>query len=141
MSKYNDQKLICEIDSENATLFLENGHEIHTDSPVFEDAQDCTGAGDAEPAIRYLMGNYEIEFRTVRQVSTDPVKFENVQASDAELTATARAIYHDSETDFTDIDNAKMYLLWQATSDLVQSADDLDHVTDDDERSYGPARY
>lgn len=140
MSKYNDQKLICEIDSENATLFLANGHEIHTDSPVFEDAQDCTGAGDAEPAIRYLMDNYEIEFRTIRQVSTDPVKFENVQASDAELTATARAIYFESDTDFEDIDNAKLYLLWQATSDLVENAEP-EHVTDDDERSYGPARY
>jgi len=78
------------------------------------DIADCRASGDCEPACTYVRDSLGVEFRIVaRNPATG--EYENRLATDSELTATARAIYFDNETDFTDRATAELYLIWEAS--------------------------
>ncbi|WP_417737729.1 hypothetical protein [Rosistilla oblonga] len=82
---------------------------------MLSDMNDCNGSGDAEPACQYILDNYKPEFRIVRRVDG---KYQNVIASKEEKHQVCREIYGGSDTNFKDEDNANLYLVWAAASDL-----------------------
>jgi hypothetical protein len=86
-----------------------------------ENVLDCTRSGDCEPACEYVRRALRPEFRTVARNAAG--EYENRLATDDEITETARAIYFDSETDFADVENAELYLIWSAASDYAQERD------------------
>ena len=79
-----------------------------------QDVSDCTGSGDAQPACEYIRDAIGVEIRIVARNAQG--EYENRLATDSEIEATARAIYFDSESDFSDIDLAKTYLIWDAAN-------------------------
>lgn len=85
-----------------------NGESVANDSNI----ADCRASGDCQPACEFVRDSLGVEFRIVAR--NESGNYENRLATDSELTATAQAIYFDSESDFTDIDTAKMYLIWDA---------------------------
>ena len=82
---------------------------------MLSDMNDCNGSGDAEPACQYILDNYKPEFRIVREVGG---VYQNVVASKEEKLQVCREIYGGSDTDFNDEDNANLYLVWAAASNL-----------------------
>lgn len=93
-----------------------NGESVANDPDVI----DCCAPGDAEPACRYLLG-LGIEFRIVARNALG--EYENRLASDCEIAETARAIYFDSESDFSDVETAKSYLVWAAAADCENESE------------------
>lgn len=96
-----------------ASACLANGESI-VGSDYESDFLDCCAQGDVEQACEYIRDQIRVEFRAVaRSESGD---YENRLATSLEMAATCRAIYCDSETDFDDIENAALYLIWEAAS-------------------------
>ena len=126
MTAERKERFTIELDSENATPVLDHVDRGPVSYRLVKDLMDCTGSGDAEPALRYFLDTYDVEFVTTLRACYPDVQFENadgyerITALPHVLTATATAIYFESETDFTDTDTAKMYLLWQAASDAEE---------------------
>ena len=114
-----DPQIIIEISpiEPRATACLMDGSEIATNPDILSDMNDCNASGDCQEACEYVRDQIGIEFRIV---AIDPAtgKYKNRLATDNEMQATCEAIYFDSETDFSDSDTAKSYLIWQAASDL-----------------------
>lgn len=81
---------------------------------------DCTDSGDAEPACVYVRDHVGIDFRIVARNAGG--EYENRAATASEKAETCRAIYFDSETDFTDEKTADLYLIWQAAAELEAEA-------------------
>jgi hypothetical protein len=91
-----------------------SGEEISTDPAVAFDWADCARSGDCEQACRYVIDHVGVEFRTVAR--NDKGKYENRLATADEKAATCRAIYFDSDSDFTSERTAETYLVWEAAS-------------------------
>lgn len=87
------------------------------------DIADCRASGDVQPACDYVRDSLGVEFRRVAR-NPETGKYENRLATDVELEETARAIYFDSEADFSDVDKAKLYLIWQAAADAEHEGDE-----------------
>lgn len=100
-----------------ASMCLADGREVTADSELLQHVQDCNASGDCEDACRYIM-SLGIDWRIVARNASG--EYENRAATDAELTATARAIYFDSNRDFfaEDIDWCKVYLVWEAAREF-----------------------
>jgi hypothetical protein len=107
---------ILEIVGDDVSVCRADGSEIAPGTDGFDDWRDCTGSGDAEPALRYLLNAHSIEFRTIARGPDG--QYVNRLAEPAEIAAACRAIYFDSETDFDDLDMAQLYLLWHAAHQL-----------------------
>jgi len=97
----------------SVTCCTHDGNEL--DGEMRSDMNDCNRSGDAEPACQYILDNYKPKFRIVRNVGGD---YQNVIASKEEKYQVCREIYGGSETNFNDEDNANLYLVWAAASDL-----------------------
>ena len=82
---------------------------------IVDDFSDCTSPGDSEPACRYVLENYDIDWRIVKQIDG---KYQNVSASDDDKRIFCETVYFDSETDFSDSDNSELYLIWEAAHQL-----------------------
>ena len=78
---------------------------------IKQDLLDCTSPGDCESECRYVLDNYDIDWRIVKQIDG---KWENVSASADDKRILCETIYFDSETDFADTDNSELYLIWEA---------------------------
>lgn len=78
---------------------------------------DCRASGDCEEACRYIRDHVGVSWRIIAR--NEAGEYENREATDEEKTATAKAIYFDSERDFTDIEWAEIYLIWSAAHDLA----------------------
>lgn len=76
------------------------------------DVMDCTGSGDAQPACEYIRDHIGVTFHIVARNAAG--EYENRKATDSEIEATARAIYFESDSDFSDMDIAATYLIWEA---------------------------
>lgn len=112
-------KFIIEVSSREprASICGIYGESVATDP----DVADCRASGDVEPACRHLLG-LGIEFRIVAQNAAG--EYENRLATDSEISETARAIYFESDSDFLDIDTAKLYLVWAAAGDCESELED-----------------
>lgn len=97
----------------SVTCCTNDGNEL--DGEILSDMNDCNRSGDAEPACQYILDNYKPEFRIVRRVGD---VYQNVIASKEEKYQVCREIYGASDTNFSDEDNANLYLVWAAASDL-----------------------
>ena len=97
----------------SVTCCTTDGEDLDTE--MLSDMNDCNRSGDAEPACQFILDNYEPEFRIVRNVGGE---FQNVVASKEEKLQVCREIYGGSDTKFNDEDNANLYLVWAAASDL-----------------------
>ncbi len=97
----------------SVTCCTTEGQEL--EGEMLWDMNDCNGSGDAEPACKYILEIYKPEFRIVRNVGGE---FQNVVASKEEKLQVCREIYGGSDTYFTDEDNANLYLVWAAASNL-----------------------
>jgi hypothetical protein len=95
---------------------LMNGDEVATDPEVAQHLADCNASGDCEDACRYVLRHVGVEFRTVARNAAG--QYENRLATDDEKAATCRAIYFDSDTDFSDPSMAELYLVWDAARDV-----------------------
>lgn len=96
-----------------ADIFGMNGESVADN----EDIADCRAGGDVQPACEYVRDTLGVEFRIVAR-KYGVGDWENRLATDSEIEATARAIYFDSESDFSDIELAKTYLIWEAACQL-----------------------
>tara|TARA_R110000851_G_scaffold149520_1_gene290070 strand:+ start:43 stop:387 length:345 start_codon:yes stop_codon:yes gene_type:complete len=81
---------------------------------------DCTKGGDVEGACLYILSAFNPDFRVIAKDSSG--SYVNRPATDEELQLTCEAMYFDSEADFSDVETAKMYLVWEAAS-AVESED------------------
>ena len=109
-------RLIIEIcpHEPRATACLPSGDVLSTDPYVAEALADCRASGDCEEACRFVLTTLAPEFRIVaRNAAGD---YENRLATDEEKVATCKAIYFDSERDFTEDDWADVYLVWEAAA-------------------------
>jgi len=98
-----------------ASACLINGESVATDSYVAEMLADCRRSGDAQRPCEYVLDDVGVEFRIVARNASG--EYENRLATDEEKAATCRAIYFESETDFSDVRRAEIYLVWEAASD------------------------
>lgn len=83
-----------------------------------QDLLDCTGPGDAQEACEYVRDRIGVEFRIVAKNANGVYK--NRKARKAELKKTCRAIYFDSDADFSDPDTCATYLIWEAANNFSQ---------------------
>jgi hypothetical protein len=97
-----------------ATACLMNGDEVSADPDVSTHFADCNRSGDCEQACLYVLDHVGVEFRIVARNARG--KFENRLATPEEKAATCRAIYFDSESDFSNERTAETYLVWEAAS-------------------------
>jgi len=97
----------------SVTCCANDGNEL--EGEMLSDVSDCTASGDAEPACQYILDNYKPEFRIVRRVGD---VYQNVIASKEEKYQVCREIYGGSDTNFSDEDNANLYLVWAASANL-----------------------
>lgn len=96
-------------DEPRASICYADGSELPaTDS----DIADCRASGDCEPACEYVRDDCGVDFRIVARNASG--EYENRAASDSEMESTARAIYFESDSDFSDRDTAALYLIWEA---------------------------
>lgn len=97
----------------SVTCCTTNGKDL--EGEMLSDMNDCNASGDCEGACQYILDNYKPEFRIVRRVND---VYQNVVASKEEKLQVCREIYGGSDTNFSDEDNANLYLVWAAASDL-----------------------
>lgn len=81
-------------------------------SGYVEDIADCTASGDCEPACAYVRDHIGVQFRIIAK--NESGAYENRIATESEVERTARAIYFESESDFSDMKVAALYLIWDA---------------------------
>ena len=79
---------------------------------------DCTGPGDAQPACEYVRDKIGVVFQIVA-INDFNGLYENRYATRQEIQDTCKAIYFDSDADFSDDDTCAMYLIWEAASALA----------------------
>jgi hypothetical protein len=88
---------------------------ICEDEATLEHLRDCNASGDCEPACRYVLEHCNPEFRIVKKIDGE---YQNVVASPEDKRSICEEIYFESDTDFSDEDNANLYLVWEAAHDL-----------------------
>jgi len=108
----SDAEFIIEIcpHEPRASICGTNGESVANDS----DIADCRASGDCEPACLHVLNQRGVEFRIIARNAAG--EYENRLATDDEISATARAIYFDSDSDFDDIETAMTHLLWEAAN-------------------------
>lgn len=111
-------QLIIEICSDCTSACLIDGQEVSANEQIASDLADCTRSGDCEPACLYVLDHVGVEFRIVARNASG--EYENRIATAEEKTATARAIYSDSESDFSDERTAETYLVWDAAHNVQE---------------------
>ena len=113
MSTY--KPLIVEIcpSEPRASMCTAAGHSVRR-SKHLRDVLDCTGSGDAQPACEYVRDAIGVDFRIVARQADGT--YRNRKATAAEKAETCRAIYFESETDFSDEATAETYLIWEAAN-------------------------
>jgi hypothetical protein len=99
----------------HAVACTDEGYSI-TGSAYESDMLDCTKGGDVEDACLYVLSTFNPHFRVIAEDSNG--SYFNRLATDEELQLTCEAIYLESETDFSDVKTAKMYLIWEAASSV-----------------------
>lgn len=104
----------------NTSACLPDGREISADPSIWQDMADCRASGDVSEACEFVRDTLGVDWRIVALDSYG--NYENRAATDAELEATARAIYFESEADFTDRATCETYLIWSAACDLEREA-------------------
>lgn len=116
-------RIIIELcpDEPRTSACLVNGAEISTDETLSQDMADCRASGDVQEACEYVRDQVGVDWRIIARNADGA--YENRAATDAEMEATARAIYFDSETDFSDVDTAATYLIWSAACDLESAGE------------------
>lgn len=102
---------ICPVEPRTSACLM-NGDEVSSDAEVSEHLSDCNRPGDCEGACLYVLKHVGVEFRIVARNANG--EYENRLATPEEKEATARAIYFDSESDFSDEQTAETYLVWDA---------------------------
>jgi hypothetical protein len=85
------------------------------------DILDCTGPGDAESACRYVLEQIGVEFWTIARNASG--QYENRKATKQEIENTCTHIYFDSESDFSDMETAALYLIWEAANNHAYDKD------------------
>jgi hypothetical protein len=106
---------IIEIDQDLALCCTKEGGSLS--GTYFEsDMLDCVKSGDCEPSCAFVRDYVKPEFRIVAKDSSGC--YCNRLATDLELENCARAIYFESEADFSDAETAKLYIIWQAAAQL-----------------------
>lgn len=94
---------------------MPGGLEVIEDETIEQDLADCRASGDCGPACQYVLSVYRPRFVIVAKDANGV--YENREATDTELEATCREIYFESESDFSDTQTAKTYLILQAASE------------------------
>lgn len=95
---------------------LPDGSPIASDPGIASDMADCRASGDVSEACEYVRDALGVDWRIV--APDELGEYKNRATTDAELEATARAIYFESSADFTDRDTCETYLIWSAACDL-----------------------
>lgn len=102
---------ICPLEP-HAIACLMSGAKLSDNPEMASDLADCARSGDCEPACQYIIDHVGVEFRIVARNSRG--KYVNRLATAAEKEATARAIYFESDSEFSDERTAETYLVWEA---------------------------
>tara|TARA_R110000851_G_scaffold163685_1_gene307680 strand:+ start:2787 stop:3140 length:354 start_codon:yes stop_codon:yes gene_type:complete len=84
---------------------------------------DCVSQGDCEEACKFVLSVHKPTFNIV---AINPIsnKYENRLATDKEIQEVCEIVYFESETNFSDVDVAKTYLVWEAASNFQQDVED-----------------
>lgn len=103
-----------------ASACLMDGNDISTADEISEAMADCRRSGDCQPACEFVRDRIGVEFRIVARNAAG--EYENRLATPEEKEATCRAIYFESESDFSDESLAETYLIWEAASHCEDDA-------------------
>lgn len=103
------------------SVCLMNGEELSSDGELAQHMADCNRSGDCEPACLYVLRHVGVEFRIVARNASG--EFENRLATAEEKAETCRAIYFDSDSDFSDETTAETYLVWDAARDCERDCE------------------
>ncbi len=87
-----------------------------TEANLFADLSDCVRSGDAIEACQYVLDQWKPAFYIVARDPENGLDYRRRLATDQEMADTCRAIYFESETDFDDMGNARLYLMWEVAS-------------------------
>ena len=82
------------------------------------DIRDCTRPGDCLSACEYLRDQIGVQFRIVARNASG--EYEDRIATGFEIEDTARAIYFESDADFSDMSIASTYLIWDAAHSAIE---------------------
>lgn len=114
----NNPQIIIEIVGDELYACDMLGDEITPSHPVWDDLADCCTSGDCEDACQFVIDQVGVEFRCIGRNANNGV--ENRLAIDADLQQVCEAIYFESDTDFSDRDNAELYAVWQAANNIIE---------------------
>jgi hypothetical protein len=106
---------IIEISQESAMCCTLGGESL-CGSEFEADLLDCVKSGDCEEACAFIRDCIQPDFRITTKDSSG--NYYNRLATDSELESCARSIYFESESDFADPDTAKLYLIWEAATQV-----------------------
>lgn len=123
--EYSLEIQICPREGLASPYLMPGGVSVSIDPVIAQDLLDCTRWGDVQPACLYVLGHLSPRFVIVARDANR--QYENREATDSELIETAKTIYFDSDSDFSDLAAAKSYLVWQAAHEFsdacVESSD------------------
>ena len=88
---------------------------------------DCTGPGDAQPACEYVRDQIGVVFQIVARNDFNGL-YENRYATRQEIEDTCKAIYFDSDADFSDDDACAIYLIWEAACNLAREIENKESI-------------
>ena len=88
---------------------------------------DCTGPGDAQPACEYVRDQIGAVFQIVAKNDFNGL-YENRYATRQEIQDTCKALYFDSDADFSEDDTCAMYLIWEAACNLAQEIENKESI-------------
>ena len=94
----------------SVAIWVKESHEEHL--------LDCTGPGDAQPACAYVRDQIGVVFNIVARNDYNGL-YENRYATRKEIQDTCKAIYFESDSDFSEDDTCAMYLIWEAANNLA----------------------
>ena len=99
----------------SVAIWVKESHEEHL--------LDCTRSGDAQPACEYVRDQIGVVFNIVARNDYNGL-YENRYATRQEIQDTCKAIYFDSDADFSDDDTCAMYLIWEAANNLAHEIEE-----------------
>ena len=85
------------------------------------DVSDCTSPGDAQEACEYIRDQIGVTFHIIARNALG--EYGNRKATEGEIEATARAIYFESDSDFSDMETAATYLIWESAINFKNDSD------------------
>tara|TARA_R110000796_G_scaffold30122_15_gene80789 strand:- start:1715 stop:2068 length:354 start_codon:yes stop_codon:yes gene_type:complete len=115
--------MFIEISLCGSVQVLSEGGDLYFGGEIEQDLLDCVSQGDCEEACKFVLSVHKPTFNIVA-INPSSKKYENRLATGKEMQKVCEIVYFESETNFSDADVAKTYLVWEAASNFQQDIED-----------------